>query len=128
MDTARRAYDYLLGDILWRYGSRPSRPIAALFLLALAVSAITYAAPSIDSGTGLRPDAGAPPYEYHGLTSKSTIDFLNVLYFFLTSTVGGSHAELSGWTKVVFVGYVLTAIWLIALIFESSARRLGRSG
>jgi hypothetical protein len=59
---------------------------------------------------------------------KSAIDYLNILYFFLTSTVGGSQAELAGWIKVVFVGYVLAAIWLIALVFESSARRLGRSG
>jgi hypothetical protein len=41
--------------------------------------------------------------------------------------VGGSQAELSGWTKVVFVLYVLSAVWLVALTFEASARRLGRS-
>lgn len=123
----RRATDYVLGDLLWRYGTRPSRPVVALFLSAMSVSAITFAAPSLDPGTGLRPSADSAPYQYDGFGFRSAVSFLNVAYFFLTSTVGGSEAELSGWVKVVFVGYVLTAIWLIALVFEASTRRLGRS-
>ena len=128
LQRLRRAQDYVLGDLLWRYGSRPSRPIAVLFMLASIASAITYLAPSLDAGTGLRPSAGADPYHFDAFDAQSAIAYSNVLYFFLTSTVGGSQAELSGWTKIVFVVFVLTAIWLIALVFEASSRRLGRSG
>jgi len=49
----------------------------------------------------------------------------NVLYFFLTAPAGGSQDDLHGWVKVVFVVYLLAALWLIALTFEASTRRLG---
>lgn len=122
----RRTQDYLLGDLLWRYGSNVARPILALLILALAASAATYLSAG-DGATGLHPAPGQPAYGFHGWTARSLTDYLNVLYFFATSVVGGSQAEPAGWAKAVFAGYVLTAIWLIALIFEVSARRLGRS-
>jgi hypothetical protein len=123
----RRMQDYILGDFLWRYGSNAARPIAALLILALVASGATYAAPLAGGGTGLHPGDNGSAYSFHGWNAQSLTDYLNVLYFFLTSTVGGSQAVLTGWAKVVFVAYVFTAIWLIALIFEASTRRLGRS-
>jgi hypothetical protein len=50
-----------------------------------------------------------------------------VCYFYLTAPAGGSGAELLGWVKVVFVTYVLLALWLIALIFDAFIRRTGTS-
>jgi hypothetical protein len=123
----RRMQDYILGDFLWRYGSNAARPIAALLILALVASGATYAAPLAGGGTGLHPADNGSAYSFHGWTAQSLTDYLNVLYFFLTSTVGGSQAVLTGWAKAVFVAYIFTAIWLIALIFEASTRRLGRS-
>jgi hypothetical protein len=64
---------------------------------------------------------------YQGWTIESATAYLNVLYFYLTAPAGGSQDALSGWVKVVFVMYLLTALWLIALVFEASTKRLGRS-
>ncbi|MEV7623235.1 hypothetical protein [Actinoplanes sp. NPDC089786] len=47
----------------------------------MLVSAITFAAPSLDPGTGLRPSAGSAPYQYDGFGFRSAVSFLNVAYF-----------------------------------------------
>jgi Pentapeptide repeats (9 copies) len=125
---ARRTQDYLFGDLVWRYGSSVARPIIALLLLALLAAGITFAAPLGGGSTGLHPASDSSAYSFAGWNSASMVSYLNVLYFFITSPVGGSGAELTGWVKAVFVTYVLTAIWLLALIFESSINRLGRKG
>ena len=58
---------------------------------------------------------------------KATLAYFNLLYFFLTAPAGGSQDALHGWVKVIFVVYLLTALWLIALTFEASTKRLGRN-
>jgi hypothetical protein len=58
---------------------------------------------------------------------KSILNILNVGYFYLTAPAGGSGGELIGWVKVIFVTYVLLALWLLALIFDAFVRRIGTS-
>jgi hypothetical protein len=86
---------------------------------------LTFAAPAMDDATGLQPDGGSEPYAFQGWDARSLNGYLNVLYFFLTAPAGGSQDDLHGWVKAVFVVYLLTALWLIALTFEASTRRLG---
>lgn len=64
-------------------------------------------------------------YRPAGWTAQSVVNYLNIVYFFLTAPAGGSQDDLTGWVKVVFVVYLLTALWLIALTFEASTKRLG---
>lgn len=66
---------------LFRKNRAGSPHRAALFLSAMLVSAITFAAPSLDPGTGLRPSAGSAPYQYDGFGFRSAVSFLNVAYF-----------------------------------------------
>ena len=121
---ARRAQDFVFGDLVWRYGTSIMRPVVILGANAFLAAATTIVAPSLDHGTGLFPEGGRTPYSLHGWDDGSLTDFLNVLYFFLTAPAGGSQDHLQGWVKLVFVIYLLTALWLIALTFEASTRRL----
>jgi pentapeptide repeat protein len=123
----RRAHDFLFGDLVWRYGASVIRPLVALVALAVTAAGITYLAPLGGGATGLHPGHAAPAYTFTGLKIESFVNYLNVLYFFLTSPAGGSGDELTGWAKGIFVVYILSALWLIALVFESSSRHLGRS-
>jgi hypothetical protein len=123
----RRIQDFVLGDLIWRYGTSAVRPALSLAMIALLASAITFAAPALDSSTGLRPEQGRGSYAFQGWNDRSLYDYLNVLYFFLTAPAGGSQDDLHGWVKIVFAGYLLTALWLIALTFEASTRRLGNA-
>jgi hypothetical protein len=121
----RRIQDFIFGDLIWRYGTSVLRPATALALIAASASAVTFAAPALDGTTGLHPDKGTDAYSFHGWNGRSVADYLNVLYFFLTAPAGGSQDDLQGWVKVVFVVFLLSALWLIALTFEASTRRLG---
>jgi len=123
--AVRKAYDYVFGELLWRYGTSIRRPIGALAGLAAVCAVLTYLSPAISHGTGLIGAGSEAAYGYAGWDSKSVINFLNVAYYFITAPAGGSGAELVGWIKVVFVGYVLTALWLIAVIFDAFMRRTG---
>lgn len=127
-EWVRRGLDFLFADLLWRYGSSAARPAVCLLLAAVMAAGVTFAAPSISGGaTGLHPDDEATVYAFEGWNAGSAVNYLNVLYFFLTAPAGGSDDDLMGWVKVVFVVFLLTALWLIALTFEASTRRLGRS-
>jgi hypothetical protein len=99
----------------------------ALAVLTIAGATITYFAPLISPSTGIRPPGTAVAYGFHGWSIESLLNFLNVDYFYLTAPAGGSGAEPTGWAKVVFVSYVLLALWLIALIFDAFIRRAGTS-
>jgi hypothetical protein len=124
----RRLQDFVFGDAVWRYGSSVVRPVISLGLAAITAAAITFVAASGDGGaTGLHSAATAQAYSYVGLNSSTAFNYLNVLYFFLTAPAGGSEDHLRGWVKIVFVLYLLAALWLIALTFEASTRRLGSS-
>jgi Pentapeptide repeats (8 copies) len=124
---ARRAQDYVFGDLVWRYGTSALRPVVTLAVTASLAAALTLAAPAGDHATGLRPEGTKELYALAGWNTRSVENYLNVLYFFLTAPAGGSQDELLGWVKLVFVVYLLTALWLIALTFEASTRRLGSS-
>jgi hypothetical protein len=124
----RRAQDYVFGEILWRYGSSLLRPILALAILAMTCVIVTYFAPLGSPATGLYRQGGGPAYSFHGWDVRSALSFLNVTYFYLTAPAGGgSGAVLIGWVRVVFVAYVLLALWLLALIFDAFVRRIGTS-
>lgn len=123
--SLRRAYDFAFGELLWRYGTSIRRPIAGLAGLAALCALLTYFAPAASPGTGLINSQSGNTYHYVGWNSQSLVNFLNVAYFFITAPAGGSGAELTGWIKIVFVGYVLTALWLIAVIFDAFMRRAG---
>ena len=88
---------------------------------------VTYFAPLDSAATGLHPVGGGLVYGFHGWDFGSVLSFLNVTYFYLTAPAGGSGAILIGWVKVVFVAYVLFALWLLALIFDAFVRRIGTS-
>jgi hypothetical protein len=103
------------------------RPILALAVLATVSTTVTYIAPLVSLSAGLHPVDTATAYSFDGWNIKSLLDFLNVGYFYLTAPAGGSSATLIGWVKVVFVAYVLLALWLIALIFDAFIRRVGIS-
>jgi hypothetical protein len=66
-------------------------------------------------------------YGFSGWNAESLWNFLNVGYFYLTAPAGGSSATPSGWVKLVFVAYVLLALWLIALVFNVFIRKIGTS-
>lgn len=123
----RRVQDYLFGELIWRYGSSIIRPIAALVVLVAASTIMSYLAPLVSRTAGVRPTAAATTYGYSGWNARSLYDFLNVGYFYLTAPAGGSSAIPVGWVKVVFVIYILLALWLIALIFDAFIRRAGTS-
>jgi hypothetical protein len=123
----RRAQDFVFGDMLWLYGRSLIRPILALGVLAAISTVITYIAPLISPTTGLHAAETGPVYNFKGWTVDSGLNFLNVGYFYLTAPAGGSGAELIGWVKVVFVAYILLALWLLALIFDAFVRRIGTS-
>ena len=124
----RRAQDYVFGEILWRYGSSLLRPILALAILAMICTLVTYFAPLSNPTTGLHPAGSGPAYSFHGWDAQSALSFLNVTYFYLTAPAGGgSGAILIGWVRMVFVAYVLLALWLLALIFDAFVRRIGTS-
>ncbi len=123
----RRAQDFVFGEMLWLYGSSLIRPILALGALAAISTVITYIAPIISPATGLRPAETGPVYNFRGWNISSATDLLNVAYFYLTAPAGGSGAELIGWVKVIFVAYILLALWLLALIFDAFVRRIGAS-
>lgn len=127
--TARikRAQDFIFGEMLWRYGTSLTRPILTLAILVATGSMVTYIAPLISPAAGLRPVGSGSVYRFHGWNSRSALDFLNVTYFYLTAPAGGSGAILTGWVKLVFVAYVLLALWLLALIFDAFVRRIGTS-
>lgn len=124
----RRAWDFVFGDLVWRYGSSVMRPILSFFIVALVASAMVYMAPMTDPTSGLFPEGESVAYTFRPSFLNGMIAYLNVLYFFLTAPAGGSQDALHGWVKVIFVFYILTALWLIALMFEASTRRLGRNG
>lgn len=123
----RQAQDYLFGEVIWRYGSSIIRPIAAIFVLALVSAVILYLAPLSGAGTGIRPAGSVVDYQFSGWGVKSLFNFLNVGYFYLTAPAGGSSATPAGWVKLVFVAYVLLALWLIALVFDVFIRKTGTS-
>jgi hypothetical protein len=123
----RHAQDYVFGELLWRYGSSLLRPALALAILAITSTMVTYFAPLISPATGLQPTGEGPVYSFHGWNVGSALSFLNVNDFYLTAPAGGSGAILIGWVKVVFVAYVLLALWLLALIFDVFVRRTGTS-
>jgi hypothetical protein len=123
----KQAQDYVFGEVIWRYGSSIIRPISAVAVLALASTVISYLAPLVSPLTGIRPAESGTIYGLSGWNSKSLLDFLNVGYFYLTAPAGGSSATPSGWVKLVFVAYVLLALWLIALIFDVFIRKVGMS-
>lgn len=123
----RQAQDYLFGEVIWRYGSSITRPIAAIAVLALASSAISYLAPLASPATGIRPAGSATMYGFSGWDAKSLWNFLNVAYFYLTAPAGGSSATPAGWVKLVFASYILLALWLIALVFDAFIRKAGTS-
>jgi hypothetical protein len=123
----RRAQDFVFGEMLWRYGSSMIRPILALAILVATGTVVTYIAPLVSPAAGLRPVGSGPVYRFHGWNDGSALDFLNVAFFYLTSPAGGSGAVLTGWVKVIFVAYVLLALWLLALIFDAFVRRIGAS-
>lgn len=123
----RRMQDYIFGEMLWKYGSSLTRPILALAILAVAGAIVTYIAPLISPATGLRSVGNGPVYGFHGWSRESILGFLNVGFFFLTAPAGGSGGVLAGWVKLVFVAYVLLALWLLALIFDAFVRRIGAS-
>lgn len=124
----RRAQDYVFGEILWRYGSSLLRPILALAILVMTCAVVTYFVPLGSPITGLYPQGGGPVYSFHGWDVRSALSFLNVIYFYLTAPAGGgSGTILIGWVRVVFVAYVLLALWLLALIFDAFVRRIGTS-
>jgi Pentapeptide repeats (9 copies) len=123
----RRAQDLIFGEIVWRYGTSLIRPIVAFAILAMISTAISYFAPQITPGTGLRPAVSSTPYSFNGWNVKSLLSFLNVGYFYLTAPAGGSGAQLVGWVKAVFVAYVFLALWLIALTFDAFTRKVATS-
>jgi hypothetical protein len=124
----RRIQDFVYGDLVWRYGSSVLRPVLTFALSALVAAGITFAAPMTDGGaTGLHPGATTGAYSFEGWNGQSVVNYLNVLYFFLTAPAGGSQDSLHGWVKGIFVFYLLMTLWLIALTFEASAKRLGKS-
>jgi hypothetical protein len=123
----RQAQDYLFGEVIWRYGSSIIRPIAAIGVLALASAATSYLAPLTSPATGIRPAGSATIYGFSGWDARSLSNFLNVCYFYLTAPAGGSSATPTGWVKLVFVAYVLLALWLIALVFDAFIRKAGTS-
>jgi hypothetical protein len=121
----KRFQDYLLGDLVWRYGSSVARPVLTFGVVALLASTLTYLAPLTGGPTGLYPKQSLIAYSYQGWRTESAVAYLNVLYFFLTAPAGGSQDQLTGWVKTIFVLYLLIALWLIALTFEASTKRLG---
>ena len=123
----RRMQDFVFGEMLWLYGSSITRPILALGALAAIGIAVTYIAPLVSPATGLHPVEIGSFYTFEGWNMKSGLNILNVAYFYLTAPAGGSGGELIGWVKVVFVTYVLLALWLLALIFDAFVRRIGTS-
>jgi hypothetical protein len=123
----RRAQDYVFGEMLWRYGSSLIRPTMALAILAISSAMLTYFAPLISPVTGLYPAGSSLAYTFRGWDIGSALSFLNVIYFYLTAPAGGSGAILVGWVKMVFVAYVLLALWLLALIFDAFVKKIGTS-
>ena len=123
----RQAQDYIFGDLIWRYGSSIIRPIAALMVLAVTSTVISYLAPTISQSTGIQQAGAANTYGFSGWNVKSLLSLLNVGYFYLTAPAGGSSAAPIGWVKLVFVVYILLALWLIALVFDAFIRRAGTS-
>lgn len=119
--------DLLFGEVVWRYGSSVVRPVLALATLAFTSSLISYLAPLLSPAAGIQPADTFSPYTFHGWNTHSLIDFLNVGYFYLTATAGGSGDRLTGWVKIVFVGYVLLALWLIAITFEAFTKKVSSS-
>lgn len=123
----RQAQDYVFGEVIWRYGSSVIRPISAVAVLALASTVVSYFAPLASPLTGIRPAESGRIYGFSGWNTKSLLDFLDVGYFYLTAPAGGSSATPSGWVKLVFIAYVLLALWLIALVFDAFIRKVGTS-
>jgi hypothetical protein len=125
--SLRQAQDYAFGDVSWRYGTSVTRPIGALFLLTVTSTLISYFAPLINSAAGIRPSGATTMYGFSGWNVRSLLNLFNVGYFYLTSPAGGSSATPSGWVKLIFVIYILLALWVIALVFDAFIRRTGTS-
>jgi hypothetical protein len=132
----RQALDYFFGEVIWRYGSSIIRPIAAIAILALVARSLRIWPHSrVRQLASARPDrqlftdsvAGTTIYGFSGWDAKSLLNFLDVGYFYLTAPAGGSSATPVGWVKLVFIAYVLLALWLIALVFDAFIRKVGTS-
>jgi hypothetical protein len=123
----RHIQDFLFGEIVWQYGFSLVRPILTLGVLVILCTTITYAAPLVSPTTGVQSAGTTTVYGFTGWNATSLLNLLNVGYFYLTAPAGGSGAELIGWVKGVFAGYVLLALWLIALIFDAFIRKVGTS-
>jgi hypothetical protein len=123
----RQTQDYVFGDVIWRYGTSVIRPIGALILLAVTSTSISYLAPLINPTAGIRPSGSTITYGFSGWNARSLSNFFNVGYFYVTAPAGGSSASPSGWVKLIFVIYILLALWLIALVFDAFIRRTGTS-
>jgi uncharacterized protein YjbI with pentapeptide repeats len=123
----RQALDYFFGEVIWRYGSSIIRPIAAIAILALVSTITSYLAPLASPAAGISPAGSATIYGFRGWDAKSLLNFLDVGYFYLTAPAGGSSATPVGWVKLVFIAYLLLALWLIALVFDAFIRKVGTS-
>jgi len=117
----KRFLDWLFQDVLWLYGTSVFRPIVALIVWALAITAVLLWLPHVspNSGITITCSVGRCIRPLSGWSHVSQIPV-----YLITSPAGGSGFEVIGWGREAFAIFVVGALILLALAFQSATRRL----